>query len=724
MQSKTSRTFRETSLVLGASVALLLGIACAESSSEPPVTNPGTSGQGGQGTAGMAGFGFAGTTSNNGQAGSAGSTAGSSSGSAGLGGSSGTAGASGTAGDAGSAGQSGIGGGAGSSGTAGTGGSPLVSPDRVRIYQVFTRHWGNSKTANQPSATIDINGSGKFSVWDQTSLNYVKQLGFSHVWLTGVIRHASLTSYPNLAADDPDIVKGRAGSPFAIKDYYDVDPDLADNPAQRMMEFEALVARVHQAGLKLLLDFVPNHVSRAYNSSVKPESSFGINDDQTQFFSPTNDFYYLAQPAGQSLSVTGPVGWDPGGLDGAFPPEDGMLGHVPKATGNNQTSVTLGPNDWYETIKLNYGFQFAGGTTAYQPQPGVWAKMDAILGYWQSKGVDGFRCDFAHYVPVEFWNYAITQAHSRQPDVFFLAEAYDDSPGVPQAGSAPGTHPQSLISQGGFDAVYDHWTFNASRQLAAGVKWANDFDDVRQGDTYVKQYTRYVENHDERRGASPLVANAGPGDTGYGSPESTFAHAAATYLSSGAPIVLYAGQELGEKGAGAEGFGGEDGRSTIFDYWNPPALASLHAAGYNSAQLPSAQQTLAARYQALMALSNEPAMRVNAPYYGLNFANKDHPTTGSAFGENGHWMYAFLRYVPGEQVLLVVVNLNSNKSFQPTIYLPESALTLAGLSQQAMVNAQAKIGTFTGIDKTPQALGTEGLSLSIPANDYIVLTLQ
>ena len=57
--------------------------------------------------------------------------------------------------------------------------------------------------------------------------------------------------------DDPDVVKGRAGSPYAIKDYYDIDPDLAVDVNHRMAEFESLVDRTHQHGMKVIIDFVP-----------------------------------------------------------------------------------------------------------------------------------------------------------------------------------------------------------------------------------------------------------------------------------------------------------------------------------------------------------------------------------------------------------------------------------------------------------------------------------
>ena len=68
-------------------------------------------------------------------------------------------------------------------------------------------------------------------------------------------------------------VKGKAGSPHAIKDYYDADPDIATDVPGRMNEFENLVNRTHRAGLKVIIDFVPNHVARQYHSDAQPDGT-------------------------------------------------------------------------------------------------------------------------------------------------------------------------------------------------------------------------------------------------------------------------------------------------------------------------------------------------------------------------------------------------------------------------------------------------------------------
>ena len=121
------------------------------------------------------------------------------------------------------------------------------------VYQVFTRLFGNTNSTNKPWGTLEENGVGKFEDFTDKALKEIKELGVTHIWYTGVLHHAMVTDYTEfgISNDDPDVVKGRAGSPYAVKDYYNVDPDLAVNPENRMQEFEDLTARTHKAGSTL-----------------------------------------------------------------------------------------------------------------------------------------------------------------------------------------------------------------------------------------------------------------------------------------------------------------------------------------------------------------------------------------------------------------------------------------------------------------------------------------
>ena len=157
---------------------------------------------------------------------------------------------------------------------------------RPVIYQLLPRLFGNTNETRKTNGTLAENGCGKFSDIDAPALGSLAGMGFTHLWLTGVLEQASGTAYPDRPADDPDILKGIAGSPYAIRDYFDVCPDYADDPAKRLDEFKALLDRCEAHGLKVLIDFVPNHVARSYGSDVRPELSFGADDDSAAVLRP------------------------------------------------------------------------------------------------------------------------------------------------------------------------------------------------------------------------------------------------------------------------------------------------------------------------------------------------------------------------------------------------------------------------------------------------------
>lgn len=334
------------------------------------------------------------------------------------------------------------------------------------MYQLALRYFGNTNSTNRWGAEIGVNGCGKFSDINVAAITGLYQLGVTHIWLTGCLRQATLTPYVGLPADDPDIVKGRAGSFYAVRDCFDVCPDYANDPSARMQEFEALIMRMHAGGLKVLIDLIPNHVARSYSSVVKPALDFGAADDQTKFFDPQNCFFYLVDPPGQSLLLRRPPHWQPAdlNLDGRFAAEDGGPGRTCKATADasrNHTTPSPDASAWYEGIKLNYGFNYVDGTCDFVPTPRTWSIVDQVLEYWQSKGVDGFRCDMAHLIPKEAWSYLINRARqpSRNPDTYFLAEAY-----VGISSDDPVQNVDELLDAG-FDSVYHDNSYNRLRDL-------------------------------------------------------------------------------------------------------------------------------------------------------------------------------------------------------------------------------------------------------------------
>jgi len=565
-------------------------------------------------------------------------------------------------------------------------GSANDTPERPRIYQLFLRQFSNVNETRRPNGTLAENGVGKFSDLNDVAIRSLREFGVTHVWLLGLPRQATATDYSGvgLPADDPDLLKGIAGSPYAIRDYFDVCPDYANDPARRLEEFRALVDRIHGQGLKVIIDCVPNHVARSYRSIVRPELSFGAHDDRTRFFAPNNNFFYLqGQPPlrlptmkdGKPVSPTCQV---ISGCDGLF---DGERDHG-KVTGNNVVSWTPNIGDWYETVKLNYGFDFTKGrhgpkefptaTEPNKPIPDTWVKMDAVLAHWQSLGVDGFRCDMAHWVPMEFWRWAIGRAKDRRAGTLFIAEAYNDDANKLTDGNV-----LVALVEAGFDAVYDGQSYGILKALYDGPKWASDLDGVVGAVAPLHQSLRYAENHDEVRLASPT--QWGGLGAAVGRPVSAILFG----LGRG-PVLVYNGQEVGEPALGVEGFGGNDARTSIFDYWSMPELAKwVNGHRYDGGRLAAEQKELRAWYAHLLGLTNEPAFR-RGEFTPLNGANKDNPRYGRLPGEtaSGHWLYAFLRHEAASgQRFLVVANLHGKQTLRDVrITFPPEAIGAMGVA--------------------------------------------
>ena len=488
--------------------------------------------------------------------------------------------------------------------------------EKVIIYQIFTRLFGNRNVSRRERGTIAENGSGKFADLTPEVLKDIAQMGISHVWYTGVIRHATQTDYSayGIPRQHPAVMKGKAGSPYAITDYYDVDPDLAVDVNQRMQEFEQLVERTHKAGLKVIIDFVPNHVARQYKSICKPKrvKDLGETDNVLHGFDPQNNFYYCP---GQRFTPY---------FDLYHGEQEPYLEEPAKATGNDHFDNAPGQNDWYETVKLNYGVDYYAGRIGYfDPIPDTWLKMTDILMFWAKKGIDGFRCDMAEMVPAEFWAYATQKVKKKYKNLIFMGEVYN-----------PYEYRRYLAS--GFDWLYDKvGMYDTMRNVichhaptsAISHAWQQT-DDIRDHMLY------FLENHDEQRVASDFFA----ADGRKGVPGMMV-----SLLLQQNPFMLYAGEEYGERGMDREGFSGNDGRTTIFDYWS---IDTLCRAAQN--KLTEAEQQLFDIHKKTMLLAREE----KAVTAGVNF---------DLMYVNGHLerQYAFLRKADNE-LLLVVANFEDH----------------------------------------------------------------
>ncbi len=503
--------------------------------------------------------------------------------------------------------------------------STIERKNKMVIYQVFPRWFGNSRASLVKDGSLAENGVGKFSAFTPLALSRIKELGVTHVWYTGVIEHATRTDYTayGIRKDHSAVVKGKAGSPYAIKDYYDIDPDLADVVQDRMEEFEELVRRTHEAGMKVIIDFVPNHVARQYFSDARESfvEDLGQTDNVSVDFDVNNNFYYLP---GQTLTLR----FDP------QREEDFAYSEFPaKVTGNDHFDAYPSQSDWYETVKLNYGVDYMrGGVRHFDTIPNTWGKMLDILIFWARKGVDGFRCDMAEMVPVEFWNWVIPQV-KRVKDVIFIAEVYN-----------PDEY-RNYIYTGNFDYLYDKvGLYDTLRAVMCDRLPARGISRCWQALEGIQPYMlNFLENHDEQRIASDFFA----GDPRPGIPGMIVSAAMNTN-----PVMIYCGQELGERGMDEEGFSGRDGRTTIFDYWSLDSLRRWIGEGrFDGAGLTPEQRALRETYARILNVASTEPVITSGKFYDLMYANIGNPYFNSAR------QYVFLRKWENE-VLLVVANFD------------------------------------------------------------------
>lgn len=503
---------------------------------------------------------------------------------------------------------------------------------------MLPRLFGNTKTKNKENGTIEENGVGKFNAFTPKALEEIKKLGVTHIWYTGILEQATQTDYSEygLIRNHPAIVKGKAGSPYAVRDYYDVCPDLAKNVNNRMEEFEELVERTHQAGMKVIIDFVPNHVARQYHSDAKPENveDLGAGDETFYEFNQQNNFYYFP---GQALEAH---------ID-LYAGEEYRYEELPaKATGNDCFNISPSINDWYETVKLNYGVDYMNGRQKhFDPTPNTWIKMRDILLFWASKNVDGVRCDMAELVPVEFWGWAISQVKHQYPGFLFIAEVYN-----------PAEY-RNYIFNGNFDYLYDKvGLYDTLRAVTCGYAPARDITYRWQEVNDIQKYMlNFMENHDEQRIASDFFANNG------------FAGIPSVLVSSTMntnPFMIYCGQELGEHGMDKEGFSGKDGRTTIFDYWNVPSINSwINKGKFTDDKLTEEQKTLRAIYQNILNIALTEKAITEGEFYDLMWLNYENAKFDSAK------QYAFLRKKDSE-LLLIVANFDT-KGAEINVQIPQ-----------------------------------------------------
>ena len=562
--------------------------------------------------------------------------------------------------------------------------------DRKKVvYQVFTRLFGNTNTANTPWGTIEENGVGKFSDFDHKALTALKELGVTHMWYTGVPHHAVINDYTafGISNDDPDVVKGRAGSPYAVKDYYNVNPDLAQNPKNRLEEFKSLIARTHEHGMKVIIDIVPNHVARNYEGITQPDGikSFGDLDDTAVVYSRNNNFYYIP---GEEFKVPDwhddyePLGGNKNDLT------DKKFIEIPaKWTGNGSRLSQPHFNDWYETVKINYGIRPDGSkdfeelpstfeNKSHQEHfnfwkekelPDSWYKFRDIALYWLEMGVDGFRFDMAEMVPVEFWSFLNSSIKMKNPDAFLLAEVYN-----------PALY-REYIHKGKMDYLYDKVElYDSLKHIMKGYGWTDHIHTVQSGLQDIEHHMlHFLENHDEQRIASPEFV---------GKAEIAKPAMVVSATISSSPTMIYFGQEVGEDGSEDAGFG-KPSRTSIFDYIGVPAHQRwMNNKQFDGGQLTENEQLLRDFYKRLLNFTVSSSALMGR-YKEVHYYNKEHTPTYD------HRIFSFVRWSE-EEKLIIVSNFDTEKSFDIALKLPPEVIKSWQLENQEYVLDEQLYGTF------------------------------
>lgn len=590
----------------------------------------------------------------------------------------------------------------------------IASPKKDVVYQVFTRLFGNKNTTNKPWGTIEENGVGKFNDFTNKALQEIKKLGVTYIWYTGVPHHDVIRDYTKygISNDDPDVVKGRAGSPYAVKDYYNVNPDLAVNPAKRLEEFEALIDRTHKNGLKVIIDIVPNHIARNYHSLNNPKGvrDFGADDDTSVEYARNNNFYYIP---GKAFEVPTSPTYQP--LNGEKNPLiDGKFSEFPaKWTGNGSREAKPDINDWYETVKVNYGVKPDGSKdfpdlpegfdkkdckAHYEfwkdkDVPSSWKKFRDIALYWIAKGIDGFRYDMAEMVPYEFWSYMNSAIKMKNPSAFLLAEVYNPK------------EYRNYINLGKMDYLYDKVeTYDHLKAVIQGKTMPDALSDIQNNMVDIEHnMLHFLDNHDEQRLASPEFA---------GTPEKGKPMMVVSATISSSPTMIYFGQEVGEDGKENAGFGTHS-RTSIFDYIGVPHHQRwMNGGKFDGGQLSKSQKDLRDFYKRLLNFTlNSDALM--GKFKEIQTINRNEAK------RYGPGMYSYVRWTDKEK-LIVVVNFSWSTTSDFELKVPDEVINTWDLKDGSYPLKDQLYGSVAQLKVTD---GKGSIKLSVKPSESFIFKL-
>ncbi len=555
---------------------------------------------------------------------------------------------------------------------------------RLIVYQTLPRLLSNDRKGCVAFGSLEQNGSGKLNDYTPKLLDSIKELGVNCIWFTGIIENATKTDFPGIPSDNPNVVKGEAGSPYAIRDYYDVNPCLAENVDHRMHEFESLVDRCHARNIKVMIDFVPNHTARVYHSDAAPDGvdDFGVSDDISMMFSPNNNYYYITN---QQFAPNFPI-------DGFGRPYKEFPA---KATGNDCFTPFPGVNDWYETAKLNYGHDYFDHSNHFDPMPDTWRKMLHILEFWAGKGVDGFRCDMVFMVPIDFWNWMIPRVKKKYPHLIFVGEIYDVALYRP------------FLSYGCFDYLYDKVNLydtlvGIECHSLSAARLTGCWQTV---DGIGNRMLNFLENHDEVRFGSKAYA---------GNPAHVIPSLVVSSMIGNGPMMIYFGQEIGESATDNEGFAGDNCRTSIFDYWSYDSMRRWNNSGqWDTSLLTEHERWLRKLYVRVLNLCNTCESFRIGNFFDLMYVNLRNP----ALDPNS--IYAFIRYVKGKEAVLIVANFG-DKDADVRVFIPKLAFEMASLPEGNILTSDLLTDAIIPIVLKPD----DTTLVSVKGKNAAVLRLQ